>query len=72
MSKKNGIRCCNCGKLLAEDSQIKIGHIKITCKCGVTNTIIASVEEAAQIDTDAFIRLRTNEKREYLGTIPRY
>ena len=66
MSKKNGLRCCNCGKLLAEDSQMKVGYIKITCGCGVTNTIIAAIEEAGQIAPDAFNKL-SKEKREYRG-----
>jgi phage FluMu protein Com len=66
VSKKNGIRCCSCGKLLAEDSQMKIGHIKITCRCGVTNTIIASVEEAGEVSPENFSKL-SKEKREYRG-----
>lgn len=64
MSKKNGIRCCNCGKLLAEDSRMKVGHIKITCVCGVTNTIIATVEESGKIEPETFSQLQ-REKREY-------
>jgi phage FluMu protein Com len=66
VSKKNGIRCCNCGKLLAEDSKMKVGHIKITCKCGVTNTIIACIEEVGEVSSEAFGKLST-EKREYQG-----
>jgi hypothetical protein len=47
---------------------MKVGHIKITCKCGVTNTIIASVEESAKIDMEAFVSIQAREKREYTGT----
>jgi phage FluMu protein Com len=41
---KNEIRCCSCGKKLAE-GQIKDGNISIQCKCGVINQVIAKPEK---------------------------
>lgn len=40
----NEIRCCSCGKKLAE-GQIKDGHVSIRCKCGVMNNITATPEK---------------------------
>jgi phage FluMu protein Com len=40
MSK--GIRCCSCGKKLAEKISIQIGFVEITCKCGTLNRIEAN------------------------------
>lgn len=44
VSKKNDIRCCSCGKKLAE-GQIKDGNISIQCKCGVLNLVTATLEK---------------------------
>lgn len=41
---KNDIRCCSCGKKLAE-GQIKDGNISIQCRCGVLNLITAAPEK---------------------------
>jgi phage FluMu protein Com len=41
---KNEIRCCSCGKKLAE-GQIKDGNISIQCKCGVLNLVTATPEK---------------------------
>jgi phage FluMu protein Com len=62
---KNDIRCCSCGKKLAE-GQIKEGNISIQCKCGVLNLITATKKkkEGGQAEP---------EKREWpLGTPPHY
>lgn len=42
--KNNDIRCCSCGKKLAE-GQLTDGTISIQCKCGVMNHVTASPEK---------------------------
>jgi phage FluMu protein Com len=44
MKGKNDIRCCSCGKKLAE-GQIKDGHVSIQCRCGVLNLVTATPEK---------------------------
>jgi phage FluMu protein Com len=44
VSKVNEIRCCSCGKKLAE-GHIKNGNISIQCKCGILNQITATSEK---------------------------
>jgi phage FluMu protein Com len=41
---KNDIRCCSCGKKLAE-AILKDGELSIKCSCGVTNRVTASSEK---------------------------
>jgi phage FluMu protein Com len=57
MKGKNDIRCCSCGKKLAE-GQIKDGNISIQCRCGVLNLVTATPEKKVKGDP---------EKREYNG-----
>jgi phage FluMu protein Com len=45
---KNEIRCCSCGKKLAE-GQIKDGNISIQCKCGVLNEVTATPEKKVKV-----------------------
>jgi len=40
----NEIRCCSCGKKLAE-GQIKDGNISIRCRCGILNKVTAAPEK---------------------------
>jgi phage FluMu protein Com len=42
------IRCCSCGKKLAE-GQIKEGSISIQCKCGVMNEVTATREKKEKV-----------------------
>jgi phage FluMu protein Com len=42
------IRCCSCGKKLAE-GQIQQGSISIQCKCGVINEVTATKEKKEKV-----------------------
>jgi phage FluMu protein Com len=44
MSDKK-IRCCSCGKPIAEEISIQVGYVKITCRCGTVNEIKAQQKE---------------------------
>lgn len=41
----NPLKCCNCGKKIAEEVAIQVGTVKITCKCGTVNEVRADVKE---------------------------
>lgn len=68
VSKGNEIRCCNCGKLLAEEVSIQSGFVKIRCKCGTTNKVEAQSEQKIIIGAEKLEVRLTREKREYSGT----
>lgn len=53
------MRCCNCGKLLAEEVSITEGYVRIGCGCGVTNLLTASKEKQEKAPE--------KEKHEYRG-----
>lgn len=48
MKGNKDIRCCSCGKKLAE-GQIQEGNISIQCKCGVVTDIAATKEKKEKV-----------------------
>jgi hypothetical protein len=63
-NKKNDIKCCACGKKLAE-AQITNGWVNIRCKCGANNLITVTPEKKEE-------RQAGPEKREYPKGTPHY
>lgn len=59
MKGKNEIRCCSCGKKLAE-GQIKDGNISIQCKCGVLNLVTATPEKKVKVPAPEKIEYPTD------------
>lgn len=47
----NPLKCCNCGKKIAEEIAIQAGVVKITCKCGTVNEVRAAMKEREQYQT---------------------
>lgn len=68
MNNDKKIRCCNCGKVIAEDVSIQAGKLSIRCRCGTMNKF-----EIERIDTmivgidvmESDMKIQ-REKREYL------
>lgn len=63
----NPLKCCNCGKKIADEVSIRSGTVKITCKCGTVNEVKAEVKprENYQVKT-----LRDAELDRYKGVLP--
>jgi phage FluMu protein Com len=46
------IKCCSCGKVIAENISIQKGFVEITCKCGTLNRIEA--ETPVKVSGESF------------------
>lgn len=57
---KNQMRCCSCGKLLAEEVSVQSGFIRITCACGVSNEVTVKKEKSKQKEKAEYNRFPTD------------
>lgn len=58
MKGKNDIKCCACGRKLAE-AQLTNGWVNIRCKCGVDNLISATRDKVPEkVEAPNFIGIR--------------